>query len=999
MSLWPPSQALGRDARWDPGFFPRPANAVAARICGAWYPIEGMENLEPAPAWARRLSGLIHRHAGAILWLGLVFAVLSAVGASQLRIDQELRRLLPETSPSVERLDRLDARAGQQADLFVTIRSPSREANIAFGSALARALEDSPRLRHVSFRRDLRFFDEHALLYASLADLLDLRRRVIARVRDEVRKRAFGDFSDAGEPEDGPESLGFDLDAMRARAGVTEASKEYMEADEGRVMVLRMRPTRPATDLAFAQALSSEVESTIEQLGPAVFHHALFVELDGAYVQHQARIRRVQDEVRAGSVAAVLALVLTLALYFRSARAVVLVLLPLLTAVTGALAFGWLAFGVLNIVSAFIFAVLLGLGIDFGIHVLARIRQERSRGLRSEVALAVTLATTGKTTVAGAVSTALAFAALCIADFQGFAQFGQLAAVGVALSMLGVLFLLPAACIMLERVWPWTPAPPPPPAQGLGRFARALFGLAVLVAVFGTGVAGWAALHLDQLEYLPDLKQLGPVHAQPQGPARAGYRDAVGRARTLDPAIALVETTAQAVAIQRQLEALRMMTDPEIEAFDPGSPPTRAMPEAPQTLEDKLEASERAQGVLEDDADDQDWEDEDRDLDDPRFRALEAMAVAQAVMSPETASLLGQYDQARLKSMKERLIQVWSVHAFVPRMQAEKLEVIEDIRARLETKRASLSAKTRAQLDAWSPYLSVSSPVVIDELPAWVRNEFEDADGDVSKFVVLATRGSKADLRVCRGNYAAFGTMRTGDGDVEVAANFFVIPEIFDAIDADGPKVMAAAFAVMVLTALVLLRSVWAALGVVVTVGFSLLWLAAVFIALGWTLNLFNIIVIPMLLGMGQDDALHLVERVREELARTGRSNLARVLREAGGAICVTTLTTMLGFAGILFANHRGLESMAWTAVLGMGMALVASVVILPLLLQLGLAVGPRSSRFRGAGPADPRRDGAQAEGSTKRCIHSSPTATIVDDRIGTPRPERADVTPPTQTS
>ncbi len=59
------------------------------------------------------------------------------------------------------------------------------------------------------------------------------------------------------------------------------------------------------------------------------------------------------------------------------------------------------------------------------------------------------------------------------------------------------------------------------------------------------------------------------------------------------------------------------------------------------------------------------------------------------------------------------------------------------------------------------------------------------------------------------------------------------------------------------------------------------------------------------------------------------------VLREAGGAIFVTTLTTATGFSGILFANHLGLHSMAWTAVIGMTLALVASVVVLPLLLAL----------------------------------------------------------------
>ena len=77
------------------------------------------------------------------------------------------------------------------------------------------------------------------------------------------------------------------------------------------------------------------------------------------------------------------------------------------------------------------------------------------------------------------------------------------------------------------------------------------------------------------------------------------------------------------------------------------------------------------------------------------------------------------------------------------------------------------------------------------------------------------------------------------------------------------------------------------------------------------------------------------------------------LLALACGAFFLTTLTTVCGFSGILFANHRGLQSMAWAAVAGMILALVASVILLPATLWVaeGLA-----SRRRGA------HDGGVAE-------------------------------------
>lgn len=866
------------------------------------------EHEQVSAAW--RLSRFIHRRAGLISTASLGVCILALWMASHLRIDQELRRLLPGDAPSVTRLDRLAARLGQQSDLYVTIRSPSREANIAFGTKVAAAMEGRQDIRYVVFRRDLSYFDDHALLYSPLGDLLNLRRRVMLRIHDEVRAEAFGDFSirDPEPQEQGEASdLSFSPDEMREKYGLPEAQGEFMEADDGRLMVVKIRPTRPATDVEFSEALTNELMRIVEDLEPSSYHDAMTAELNGSYVQHQQRLKTVQKEVWGGSAAAFGALLLTLAVYFRSPRAVVLIMLPLLASIVGALAFAWLAFDVLNIVSAFIFAVLLGLGIDFGIHMLARLRQERGRGAGSQEALALCLATSGKTTVAAATSTALAFAALSVADFQGFAQFGQVAAVGVVLALLGACVAMPALFVLLERVRPWTP--PVLRERTDGGVRAWLRPLAIVVAVAGVGVAGWAAWAVPDLEYEHDLDKLGRARSPSTGPKRANYRDAVGTYQTVDPAVALVDSSEAALSVQRQLDALVAMTPEEVAMFDPDHRPRRELA-LPETEDD--------------------WAEDGWAEDGDGFHPLERRAADNSLMSGGTAEALGHYDAERLLTMRDRLARVWSVYAFVPRQQEDKLSVIADIRRRINAKDAMMSAKTRREIEPWRRYLSVRDHVRVENLPEWVRGQFEDVDGDPTKLVVISTRGSKADIRNSREIYEVFDTVYARDGWAEVAADFFVIPEISDAIDRDGPRVMGLAIAIMLLTALVLLRRFKAALAVGVTVALSLLWLAGVFLVLGWKLNFFNIIVVPLLLGMGQDDALHLAERYHEEKGAMGL-----VLREAGGAILVTTLTTVLGFAGILFANHLGLASMAWTAVIGMTLALVASVVVLPLLLAM----------------------------------------------------------------
>ena len=88
---------------------------------------------------------------------------------------------------------------------------------------------------------------------------------------------------------------------------------------------------------------------------------------------------------------------------------------------------------------------------------------------------------------------------------------------------------------------------------------------------------------------------------------------------------------------------------------------------------------------------------------------------------------------------------------------------------------------------------------------------------------------------------------------------------------------------------------------------------------------------LPLLVGMGQDDSLHLIHRYREE----GVGSLKFVLQETGGAVFLTTLTTVIGFSSMLFVSHQSLRSLGWTAVLGMTLCLVSSVLVVPAGLRI----------------------------------------------------------------
>ena len=108
--------------------------------------------------------------------------------------------------------------------------------------------------------------------------------------------------------------------------------------------------------------------------------------------------------------------------------------------------------------------------------------------------------------------------------------------------------------------------------------------------------------------------------------------------------------------------------------------------------------------------------------------------------------------------------------------------------------------------------------------------------------------------------------------------------------------------------------------GIIVTFG-TLCWLGVRF-------NIMTTLVLPLILGLGVDDGIHVVHRLLESKSEP----IARATTSVGRAIVMTTLTTCTSFAVLLFTNHPGMESMAWVMLLGLPLCLLFSISTLPAL-------------------------------------------------------------------
>ena len=90
-----------------------------------------------------------------------------------------------------------------------------------------------------------------------------------------------------------------------------------------------------------------------------------------------------------------------------------------------------------------------------------------------------------------------------------------------------------------------------------------------------------------------------------------------------------------------------------------------------------------------------------------------------------------------------------------------------------------------------------------------------------------------------------------------------------------------------------------------------------------------NAIVLPSMLGLSVDGGVHLYHRIQER----GISELGAIMRGTGSAVAICTLTSLLGFAGMLLADHPGLRSIGLLALIGLLGGLFGALVILPALV------------------------------------------------------------------
>ncbi|MDQ3330716.1 MAG: MMPL family transporter, partial [Planctomycetota bacterium] len=263
----------------------------------------------------------------------------------------------------------------------------------------------------------------------------------------------------------------------------------YMLARDGTMGFIYASPRKAANGFDGATQAIDRLRAIAAEVGADVPEAK--VTLTGIPVLESDEMQRSSYDMTIASGVSFIGVGLLLLIGFRGLRHPVLAMVMLGVGLAWAFGFATFSVGHLNILSVSFAAMLIGLGGDFAIHYLSRYLEERQNGLDLADALEATSVGIGSGLITASLTTALAFFCATFTQFLGVAELGIIAGGGILLCALATFIALPALIALGDEGVPVESLPRPFRASWL-RIGTSKFPLLALL-ISGMVILGVAA--------------------------------------------------------------------------------------------------------------------------------------------------------------------------------------------------------------------------------------------------------------------------------------------------------------------------------------------------------------------------------------------------------------------------------------------------------------------------------------------------------------------------
>lgn len=653
-------------------------------------------------------------------------------------------------------------------------------------------------------------------------------------------------------------------------------------SEEGRRRFLIIKPHLDYDQMQPAQAALDIIRTGAERLG-LDSAHGVEVRITGSVALDNEQLRTVSHGAEVATTVSITLVLLLLVIGLRSGRLVFFNLLTLFMGLSWTAAFALLATAPLNLFSIAFAVLFIGLGVDFGIQFSMRYREEHSVARSHDQALHLTVTGIGGALSLAAAAAAISFYSFVPTSFAGVVDLGIISGTSMFIALLANLTVLPA----LLSVRPISA----PPLQQRGdaqrpllflRYARTITTAAVLLTL--GAVPFIMHSHFD----------FNPINLQnPESEPVKTFQYLLSHSKTPPYSIDVLEPSLQqADAVAKRLDGLKVVAHAiTLSSY------------VPEDQDDKLNIIDQMGLLL------PPFTIDPATVPPPRpaeiraalshfQQSLSAFAAARPddSLSPAARTLSGDISKylARFARAPDRLAA----------LQSRVMDA-------LLTELASLQLALQAE------------PVTLESLPRDMRVRYLAADGRARVEVLPAvdlnnninTRRFTAAVQAVTPNAAGIPVLLVEGGDTVI--NAFVEASLISGV-------------LITVLLLLALKNIVDTLIVLAPLGVAAVWSVAAMEMAGISLNLANIIVVPLLIGLGVAYGIYLVVRWRSgvPVSHLMHSSTSR-------AVLFSALTTMSSFGSLALSGDPGMSILGKSLSIALACVLLSMLLLLPALLTL----------------------------------------------------------------
>ena len=836
-----------------------------------------------------------------------IFTLMMAACAATLRLDLSFFRLLDDSMPEVRRFLGAVDNFGEPVNFFLVVEPPDLTTGKKFIADVEKELRTLPMVKSTESRMPVDYIRRYGVWLLpedktkELSEGLD----AVLPVLEDKEKHpleslleiaATADESDASTWPGGAEGRyrvhqAVDIlnDVVEGREPEIPEDDELQEFEElltgdgyyrddlARLMLVIIRTNIDPMEIRAGMPEYKKMLDVMENVRAR--YSTVDAGFTGLYAIGYEDQTSVLARFRVLSVVSLIVMMLIFFYYTRIKSTPVILGVSLVAAVVWTFGISRFTVGYVSLMTLIFGLFLFGLGIDFAIHLVMRYVEARGGNGDPDNAMRTAITRSGPGVVTGGLTTTFAFAVLMLSGFKGGAQLGVTTSVGLLCCLTAMLTIFPALVVIWHRRNPdASTAAMKTQARWIDAYVEAVCKKPVMVLILCGVITAILVPLFPKFKMVYDLDRM----IYRDIPARELKQKIEKQFKTnTDFAMAFADTIPEVEEKTKRLEAKPSIK--KVESIADWLPePTPQRRKAVRLVRRLTRAAKE-------------------------FRPFTAASFKKmADRLPDPASIA---DRPKVANVIKYIKDHRDDESVFKMVRTFEEEFIEEAREKLEL------------LENAAP----QQPPRIQDLPPQLRDRLIAKDGRYP-LVVYPKRNTmnqdamkefKADLHSVCPN----------------AAGIMMMAELMTTAGMDRlPYLCGLALLLIFIIIYIDFRNLRDTALALLPVTVAGLWTFGLLCLMGAMITMFIGIAFPLVVGIGVDDGVHLIHRMRQQ---GGPAAVRDAVRLTGRPIFMTTLTTMAGFGILLLTNHNGLIGMGATIVLGVGLCFITSITILPAVLTL----------------------------------------------------------------